>query len=440
MKTRSLIPGQGEGFFYRRKKIIYMSISDSLSNLRSRISGERKEEDEIKTDEESLKAELNDILDNEEVVKEELNYSLKKSMNYYPQAINHTKEVLQELKDAEEKAEQIEELVEDVEKKVEKDENEISSDIDEIEEHIEALRDLETRLGDVFTGLEDELKQKDIGRHQVIDHIMEKLNEQHQLLQNAVNQNKVFQKNSNGLYPVMGHIYQLGKAVKSEEDEISRLREEFNNLEQELDHLETGEQHSVQLIKKEKSIQKTRDSESVRHTKEAIEKGDQDSLSVYSDESFAKVVEEEAGEIRDIEARTGNVADRINHLKEDFSRLENRDREFQESFRQIKTALENALKTSRDELEEAKKFEGMFLSAKEKLQQSKEKYEEHDLHGSKEYDKVNKQIELYETLHEDGREEEFNRLFHGENGIIPLLEKVEDVLETGLDEAEKVTE
>jgi len=361
-----------------------MVIADSISSLKSRLSGESDEEDRIRTDEEALEQEIQDVLDREETVKEELSYAARKKMNYYPQAINHTKEILEELKDAEEKAEEIEDLMQDVEEKINQDENEIESDIREIEEHVNSIRELESRLNGIFSSLEDEIGKKDYESHHIADRIMELLEEQHSILENAVEGSKAFQKNEHGLYPVMGSIYDLADAVKNEEDEIEKLRQEFKDFEEELEHLETAEQHSVQLIKKEKSLQKLQDSESVEHTKEAIEKGEGEGqgLSVYSSKESARVVEEEAKEIRQIESRTARVADRLNSLKQNFSSIEGEERSFSQHFSQIRSSLEEALETVEKELEEARKFEKMFLSAREELEVAQSKYEEHGLQGT----------------------------------------------------------
>lgn len=416
-----------------------MAIADSISRLKSRFSGESDEEDRIRTDEEALEQEIQDVLGREETVKEELSYAARKKMNYYPQAINHTKEVLEEIEDAEEKAEEIEDLLQDVEEKIDKDENEIESDIREIEEHVNSIRELESNLNGIFSSLEDEIGKKDYESNQIAERIMELLEKQRSILENAVEGSKAFQKNENGLYPVMGYIYDLAKAVKNEEEEIEKLRQEFKDLQEELEHLETAEQHSVQLIKKEKSLEKVQDSESVKHTKEAIEKGDGDVVSVYSSKEPARVVEEEAQEIRQIESRTGDVADRLKSLKQNFSSIEEEERSFSQHFSQIRSSLDEALETIDKELEEARKFEKMFLSVREELEEAQSKYEEHGLQGTENHQKVSKQVKLYQALHDEGRDEELERIFNGKNGVFTLLERVKDVIETGLEEAEKVS-
>jgi len=48
-------------------------------------------------------------------------------------------------------------------------------------------------------------------------------------------------------------------------------------------------------------------------------------------------------------------------------------------------------------------------------------------------------VELYQALHDEGRDEELERSFNGKNGVVTLLERVKNVVETGLEEAEEVS-
>lgn len=412
-------------------------LGDSISKLKSRISGESDEEQEIRTDEDALEQEIEDVLDKEETVKEELSYDTRKKMNFYPQAINHTKEILEELEDAEEKAEKVEELVEDVEQRISRDEEEIESDIEEIESHIQSIENVEQRLEGLFSELEQDIKSRDAEPHRVADKMLEIMKEQRDTLQSIEN-SKAFQKNSNGLYPVMGYIYNLADAVRNQKEEINRLDEEMQEFEEIFDHLETAEQHSVQLIKKEKSMQKVRDSESVKHTQEAIDKSRTDSVSIYSKES-ARVVEEEASEIRNLEERTRKAAEKVNSAAEKVEQLKNRDRNFMEKFQEITSALESAEEMISQELDEAERFERMFVSAREELEDAMSKFEEHDLENTEKYDELDQSVKIYKAVHDEGRGDEFQRLFNGENGILPLMENMKEVVDQGLEEAEKVS-
>lgn len=414
-------------------------IADSISDLKSRLSRENDEEDEIRTDEEALEEEIEDVLDKEETVKEELSYAPRKKMKYYPQAINHTKEILEELEDSEKKAEKVEELIEDVEHRISQDEQEIEGDIQEIESQIQSIRDLEERLKGLFSDLEHEMRKKDAEPGQAAEKIIEILEEQQKILQGIVEHSRAFQKNSNGLYPVMGRIYDLADAVRNEEQELEKLREEVKEFEDIFEHLETAEQHSVQLIKKEQSMKKVENSESVKHTKEAIEKGNKDDLAVYSDKESARVVEEEAREIRNIEERTSEAAEKVNQAAEKVEELENKDRNFTEQFQEITSALEDAEETVNSELEEAERFERMFLSAREELEEAMSKHEEHDIDHLEQYQELDEKMEIYRAIHDQGRGEELERIFNGDRGVITLLEKVKDVVDMGLEEAEKVS-
>lgn len=407
-----------------------MSIADSISDLGSRISGENGQEEEISTDEEKLEEEIREVLDREETVKEKLSYDKEKSMNYYPQAINHSREILEELEDSEQKAEEIEKLVEDVEQRISRDENDIESDIQEIDSPIKGLEKVEKRLKGLFSQLEEDIRSKELTVQEVTNEIPRILEKQREIIQDLIRNDEVFQKNQKDIYPVLGYIYRLKDIIKDEEQEIKRLEQELNEFKDIFEHLETAEQHSVQLIKKEKSMQKIKNSESVKHTREAIEKGKEDSVNVYSSKESARIVDEEASEIRVLEERTGKVSEKANKTAEKIKDLKNRDRNFTRKFEEIRSRLESVDAVLENEIAEAKRLEKMFLSGRKELEKS---LEEENISR----EKLDRYLELYRAIHDEGRREKLNEVFNGQDGILPLMKVMKDAVEKGLEETMK---
>jgi len=429
-----------------------MGLVDSLNNIRSRIAEEDREEDEIETDEESLQKEIRDVLDKEDVVKEELSYDTKKTMNDYPQALNHTKEIVSELDDAESKVEEIDQLAEDVEKSIYADEKEIMGDVREIEDVIQSIEEVESRIKGLFSGLEGTLKEADPQDRPAAERIVQILAEQKEVLTEAQSL-KVFQKNQNNLYPVFGHINKLAEAVRKEEEEIIELEDEVDELENMLVHLETAEERSGQLVDKEQSLEKAKGMEMVNHNKEAISKtgGDEDRVQVYSPQESANIVESEAEKIRNIETRTEKVADRINSVEGKITEMRDRDRIFVEKFENISSALESLQDTLNKEIEEAQKFRKLFLTARQKLKEAKSQYQEEfgdeartglnsvDDAIENQREEVNKALQLFEGIYDEEYEDRFKEVFNGGDGVIQLLEDMKEVVDKGVEEAETVS-
>jgi chromosome segregation ATPase len=426
-----------------------MGLVDSLNNIRSRIAEEDREEDEIETDEESLQNEIRDVLDKEDVVKEELSYDTKKTMNYYPQGLNHTKEIVSELDDAESKVEEVDQLAEEVEKGIYADEKEIMNDVKDIEDMIQSIEKVENRIGGLFSDLERILRKSDPKHKSAAEHSVQVLEEQKELLTEVRNL-ELFQRNENRLYPTLGYMKKLAGAAKKEQEKIKELEDEVNELEDLLEHLEFADKKSGQLVDKEQSLEKVQNSEIVKHTKEAVARtgGEEDRIQIYHPQESVKIVQSEADKIKDIETRTEEVADMINSIESKIAEIKDRDRIFVEKLEDILSALESLQDTLNKEIEEAQRFRKLFLTARQKLQEAKSQYQEEFGDESRtglnsvddaienQREEVSKALQVFEGVFDEEYEERFEEVFDGEEGVIQLLEDMKEVVDKGVEEAE----